>query len=54
MDTTENMVDEIKLRRMQQRIYLLEKQNMANNEKTESQMIDAIKKIIEMEAKKCY
>ena len=54
MDNIENEVDETKLRRMEQRIYLLEKQNMANNEKTDSQMIDAIKKIIETEAKKCY
>lgn len=54
MDNIESMVDETKLRRMQQRIYLLEKQNMSNNEKTDSQMIEAIKKIIETEAKKCY
>lgn len=53
----ENMeveIDETKLKRMQIRIYALEQENMRTNEKTDSQMIEAIKKIIETEAKKCY
>lgn len=57
MENQENNVielDNTKLKRMQFKIYALERENMRNNEKTDSQMIEAIKKIIETEAKKCY
>ena len=57
MENQENNVielDNAKLKRMQFKIYALERENMRNNEKTDSQMIEAIKKIIETEAKKCY
>lgn len=50
----EVVIDKTKLQRMQFKIYALERENMRNNEKTDSQMIEAIKKIIETEAKKCY
>ena len=43
-----------KLNRMEFKIYDLEKKNLISNEKTPSQMIEEIKKIIEAEAKKCY
>lgn len=46
--------DVTKLNRMEFKIYDLEKKNMISNEKTPSQMIEEIKKIIETEAKKCY
>ncbi len=47
-------IDEKKLVRMQTRIITLESENMRTHEKTDSQMIDAIKKIIEEELRKCY
>lgn len=47
-------LDTTKLNRMEFKIYDLEKKNMISNEKTSSQMIEEIKKIIETEAKKCY
>lgn len=50
----EVVIDKTKLQRMQFKIYQLERENMRSNEKTDSQMIEAIKKIIETEAKKCY
>lgn len=50
----EVVIDEVKLRRMEQRIYYLEHQNMLTNERTAEQMIELIKKTIETEAKKCY
>ena len=53
-DNTQVEIDEKKLRRMEFRIYDLEKKNLVSNEKTPSQMVDAIKKIIEDEVKKCY
>lgn len=54
MDNGKIVIDETKLHRMEMRIYLLEKENMTINERTDSQMIEDIKKIIETEAKKCY
>jgi hypothetical protein len=57
MDEQENTtieIDEKKLKRMELRIYDLETKNLLNNEKTSSQMIDAIKKVIEEEVRKCY
>ena len=54
MDNEKIVIDETKLHRMKMRIYLLEKENMTINERTDSQMIEDIKKIIETEAKKCY
>ena len=57
MENQENIgveIDKVKLQRMQLKIYQLERENMRSNEKTDSQMIEAIKKIIETEAKKCY
>lgn len=53
-NSQEVIIDEEKLKRMEFKIYALERNNMLNNEKTNSQMIEAIKKIIEEEAKKCY
>ena len=50
----EVVIDEEKLKRMELKIFFLERNNMVNNEKTNSQMIESIKKIIEEEAKKCY
>lgn len=47
-------LDATKLNRMELKIYDLEKRNMISNEKTPSQMVEEIKKIIESEAKKCY
>ena len=54
IDNTKLDIDETKLRRMEFKIYDLEKKNMISNEKTNSQMVEEIKKIIESEAKKCY
>ena len=50
----EVVLDEEKLKRMEFKIFVLERNNMVNNEKTNSQMIESIKRIIEEEAKKCY
>lgn len=47
-------VDEKKLKRMQARVLLLERNNILTNALTDSQMIEHIKKIIIEEAKKCY
>ena len=40
----EVVIDKTKLQRMQFKIYQLERENMRSNEKTDSQMIEAIKK----------
>lgn len=47
-------IDERKLARMQVRILWLENENMRTHAKTDTQMVDAIKKIIEEEHRKCY
>lgn len=50
----ETQINEIFVRRMCNRIYRLERDNMITNAKSKMQMMDAIKKIIEEEANKCY
>jgi hypothetical protein len=47
-------LNQIKINRMTQRIYRLEMKNMVTNEKTNSEMMNEIRKIIETEAKKCF
>lgn len=47
-------IDEKKLARMQVRILWLENENMRTHARTDSQMVEAIKKIIEEEHRKCY
>ena len=55
MDEIEKIqIDEVKLRRMQIKILVIERENMRTNEKTDSQMVETIKKIIETEETKCY
>lgn len=47
-------LDEKKLRRMLNRIYQLERQNSKTGKYTDKKMKEAIEKIIEEEAKKCF
>ena len=47
-------LNQIKINRMTQRIYRLEMKNMVTNEKTNSERMNEIRKIIETEAKKCF
>lgn len=48
------VIDTQKCNRMQGKILWLEHNNRKDNGKTDSQMKEAIKKIIEEEANKCY
>lgn len=54
MNIDNENIDEKKLARMQVRILWLENENMRTHAKTDSQMVEAIKKIIEEEHRKCY
>lgn len=47
-------LDEKKLRRMLNRIYLLERQNSKTGKYTDKKMKEQIEKIIEEEAQKCF
>lgn len=47
-------LDEKKLRRMLNRIYILERQNSKTEKYTEKKMKEEIQAIIEEEADKCY
>lgn len=54
MSMNESKVDEKVLKRMRERIYLLEAQNQKTKEYSDSEMKQEIIKIIDTEMKKCY
>ena len=54
MNNDNATIDEKKLKRMLNRIYVLERENSKTNKHSTNEMVNKVCKIIEEEAKKCY
>ena len=54
VENEELKVDSVKLKKMLQRIYRIERENSKTGSKTEKAMKTEIESIIEEEVKKCY